>query len=138
MSGTLPLGAVAFASFVNHGINWPLATSRRSDRCRLGLGNGFIVARLGINPLITTLGTLSIAAGLAYTFTNGETVPFNDPAAGVWGNTAFGDIQWGVIAFAVLALAGTLCCVTPSTGDPSTRSAATARRVAWPAFGSAR
>jgi len=109
VSGTLPLGAVAFASFVNHGINWPLATVLVIlIGAAVGLVNGFIVARLGINPLITTLGTLSIAGGLAYTFTNGVTEPFNDPSAGVWGNTAFGQIQWGVIALVVLALAAAM------------------------------
>jgi ribose transport system permease protein len=106
VSGVLPLGAVAFASFVNHGINWPLATVLVIlIGAAVGLVNGFIVARLGINPLITTLGTLSIAGGLAYTFTNGVTEPFNNPSAGVWGNTAFGQIQWGVIALVVLAVA---------------------------------
>jgi ribose transport system permease protein len=109
VSGTLPLGAVAFASFVNDGMSWPLATVLVVlIGAAVGLVNGFIVARLGINPLITTLGTLSIAGGFAYTFTNGVTISFEDPAAGVWGNTAFGDVQWGVIAFVGLAVVGTV------------------------------
>jgi ribose transport system permease protein len=106
VSGTLPLGAVAYASFVNNGMSYPLATVIvMGIGAAVGLGNGFIVARLKINPLITTLGTLSIAGGLAYTITNGVTISFTDPAAGVWGDAAFGDIQWGVIGFAVLAVA---------------------------------
>jgi len=107
VSGTLPMGAVAYADFVNHGLSYPVATVVVVlIGAGVGLVNGSIVARLGINPLITTLGTLSITAGLAYTITNGVTIAFNDVSPGVWGNNAFSTIQWGVIAFAVLALAG--------------------------------
>lgn len=34
--------------------------------CLLGAINGFVVTKIGINPIITTLGTLSIYRGLAY------------------------------------------------------------------------
>jgi ribose transport system permease protein len=104
VSGVLPLGSVAYADFTNHGMAWPLATlAVIAVGAACGLGNGVIVTRFGINPLITTLGTLSITAGLAYTLTNGITISFTHMGAGVWGNNAFGSIQWGVIASAVLA-----------------------------------
>ena len=35
----------------------------------VGLANGLIVTKVGINPLITTLGTLSIVRGAAYVLT---------------------------------------------------------------------
>ena len=104
VSGTLPLGAVAYADFVNHGYSYPVAVLLVVlIGAGVGVANGFVVARLGINPLITTLGTLSVAGGLAYTITSGVTLPFVHTAAGVWGNPAFKSIQWGVIASAVLA-----------------------------------
>jgi ribose transport system permease protein len=107
VSGILPLGAVAYASFVNDGMSYPVATLVViAIGAAVGLVNGFIVARLRINPLITTLGTLSVAGGLAFTITNGVTISFDNPAAGVWGDTAFSGVQWGVIGFAVLAVAG--------------------------------
>jgi ribose transport system permease protein len=107
VSGTLPLGAVAYAELVNHGINFILATLLVIlIGCVVGLVNGFLVARLGINPMITTLGTLSIAGGLAYTITNGLTLPFTNMAAGFWGNNAFASVQWGVVALVVLAVIG--------------------------------
>jgi ribose transport system permease protein len=107
VSGTLPLGAVAYAYFVNHHISYPIATVLVVlIGAVVGAVNGFVVARLGINPLITTLGTLSIAGGLAYTITNGVTLPFTSISAGVWGNAAFHGVQWGVIAFLILALVG--------------------------------
>jgi ribose transport system permease protein len=36
----------------------------------LGLGNGLLVGRLGINPFVATLGTGSIISGLAYIYSN--------------------------------------------------------------------
>jgi ribose transport system permease protein len=107
VSGTLPLGAVAYADFSNRGMAWPLAAFVVVlIGAAVGAGNGFVVARLGINPLITTLATLSITAGLAFTITNGVTVAFNDLSAGFWGNNAFSTIEWGVIAFLLLAAIG--------------------------------
>lgn len=106
VSGTLPLGAVAYAYLVNDGLSYPLATILVVlIGAAIGLVNGFVIARLQINPLITTLATLSIASGLAYTITNGVTVVFEGDSAAVWGNTAFKSIQWGVVALAILAVA---------------------------------
>ena len=44
----------------------------------VGLINGFVVTYVGINPLIATLGMLSIARGLAFVFANGLTIPVFD------------------------------------------------------------
>ncbi|MBN8595377.1 MAG: ABC transporter permease [Anaerolineae bacterium] len=44
----------------------------------VGLANGFLVTYVGINPLITTLGMLSIARGLAFVFSDGLTIPVFD------------------------------------------------------------
>ena len=48
-----------------------------------GLVNGLIVAKAKINPLITTLATMSVTGGLALTIADGIQVPFQDPSAGV-------------------------------------------------------
>jgi ribose transport system permease protein len=107
VSGTLPLGAVAYADLVNHGYSYPLAVVLVVlIGAGVGLVNGFVVAWFGINPLITTLATLSIATGLAFTITNGLTLPFTHIDAGIWGNHAFYDIQYGVIALAALSFVG--------------------------------
>lgn len=45
-----------------------------------GLANGLLVAVLGVNPLIATLGTLSIYRGLAFVFSDGVAVGASDPA----------------------------------------------------------
>lgn len=44
----------------------------------IGFINGVLVTYVGINPLITTLGMLSIARGLAFVFSNGLTIPVFD------------------------------------------------------------
>ncbi|MFU9138568.1 L-arabinose ABC transporter permease AraH [Erwinia tasmaniensis] len=43
-----------------------------------GLVNGFVIARLKINALITTLATMQIVRGLAYIFSDGKAVGIED------------------------------------------------------------
>jgi ribose transport system permease protein len=109
VSGTLPLGAVAYAALVNRPMSILEATVLVLVLgAGIGLGNGLIITKIGINPLITTLGTLSIGAGLAFTFTNGLTTPLKDLNSGIWGNTAFAGITYDVIALVGLAIIAVL------------------------------
>lgn len=61
----------------------------------VGLANGFVIAVLGINALITTLATMQIARGLAflvspdYMSVSVPNVAFNN-----LGNSCLGDISW--------------------------------------------
>ena len=76
-------------------------------RCRRGAGRPDQRAdhhSLKINPLITTLGTMSIGVGLAYTLSNGVTIPFADPDAGVLADKAIGDVAWYLISFLLLTV----------------------------------
>lgn len=80
VSGTVPLGAVMFALLVNDGwsvLTAVVATMLIGAAC--GLANGLIVAKAHINPLIATLGTMSVTGGLALTIADGIQIPFNDP-----------------------------------------------------------
>lgn len=105
VSGTLPLGAVAYAALVNRPMGVLQATILVILLgAAIGLGNGLIINKIGINPLITTLGTLSIGAGLAFVFTNGITTPLKDLNTGIWGNTAFAGITYDVIALLVIGV----------------------------------
>ena len=45
-----------------------------------GLINGVLVVNMGVNPLIATLGTLSIFRGLAFVVSSGEAVGVSDPS----------------------------------------------------------
>jgi ribose transport system permease protein len=83
VAGTLPLGGVVFTILINHGISLPVAWLVATlSGGAVGAVNGLIITRIGINPLVTTLGTLSVTGGLANVVTAGETVPFNDLNAG--------------------------------------------------------
>jgi ribose transport system permease protein len=105
VSGTVPLGAVVFTLAVNAGIPVGLVIVGVSMVGTLvGLVNGLIITRLKINPLITTLGTMSIGVGLAYTLSDGVTIPFADPDTGVLADKAFGDVAWYLIAFLLLTV----------------------------------
>ena len=55
----------------------------------VGLVNGFVVAKLGINALITTLATMQIVRGLAFITTDGKTVGVTQPGFYSLGTGAF-------------------------------------------------
>ena len=78
VAGTLPLGGVVFTILINHGISipvaWLVATLAGGA---VGAANGLIITRIGINPLVTTLGTLSVTAGLANLVTAGGSLRGN-------------------------------------------------------------
>lgn len=52
-----------------------------------GLVNGFVIARLKINALITTLATMQIVRGLAYIISDGKAVGIEDERFFVLGNS---------------------------------------------------
>jgi ribose transport system permease protein len=70
----------------------------------VGTFNGFAVTKIGINPLITTLGTLSIARGLAFVFSKGDTQSIDNEAFSFLGQGRLGPIPVQVIVLIVLAL----------------------------------
>jgi ribose transport system permease protein len=105
VAGVVPLGAVTFALSTNAGL--PTAVGIvvvLAVGAAAGLGNGLIVTRLQINPLITTLGALSITSGLAYTLSRGVTIPFRNPAAGVLADRTVGGLSYYVVAFALISV----------------------------------
>jgi ribose transport system permease protein len=53
----------------------------------IGLINGFLITGFGINPLVATLGTMSVARGLALVFTEGFSLSSLPPSFGIAGNT---------------------------------------------------
>lgn len=90
LSHQMPIGAAAAIALV----------------CGLvfGLFNGFAITRVGINPLIATLGTLSIARGLAFVFSGGLTQTIESEAFGFLGRGRIANIPFQVIVLALLTL----------------------------------
>jgi ribose transport system permease protein len=71
----------------------------------IGLINGLLVTGLAINPLVATLGTMSVARGLALVFTEGFSLSSLPPSFGFVGNTnLFGlpPIVWLMILLVAL------------------------------------
>jgi ribose/xylose/arabinose/galactoside ABC-type transport system permease subunit len=105
VSGTVPLGAVVFAILLNKG--WGVFTAVVAVvavGAVCGLVNGLIVAKANINPLIATLGTMSVTGGLALTIADGVQVPFDNPDAGVLAEQSLLGINnhvWILIALSV-------------------------------------
>jgi ribose transport system permease protein len=80
VAGAAPLGGIIYVSACNHGSSAPEAIALAVlSGMAIGVVNGGIITRLGINPLITTLATVSITEGLAFTVTNGVTITLNNP-----------------------------------------------------------
>lgn len=105
VSGTLPLGAVTYVLLTNAGIPVPLAMALVVGAgAVVGVVNGILVNKVGISPLIATLGTLSVTGGLALTLSRGVTIPMSNFDAGVLSEFAFGRVSWYVLVLIVLCI----------------------------------
>jgi ribose/xylose/arabinose/galactoside ABC-type transport system permease subunit len=105
VSGTVPLGSVVFAILLNKG--WgvmPAVGGVLAVGAICGLVNGLIVAKANINPLIATLGTMSVTGGLALTIADGVQIPFHDPNASVLAEQSLFGVNnhvWILIALSI-------------------------------------
>jgi len=68
----------------------------------IGAANGFIVVQLNVNPLIATLGTMSIFAGLAFIFSSGQTQVVRNDFLRWLTTTKFGPVPVLVVGFAII------------------------------------
>jgi ribose/xylose/arabinose/galactoside ABC-type transport system permease subunit len=72
----------------------------------IGMINGFAVTAIGINPLITTLATLSLARGLAFVFSGGLTQVVLDEGFRFWGRARMLGVPVPVIIYLALFAVG--------------------------------
>jgi ribose transport system permease protein len=72
----------------------------------IGLWNGFIVAKLKINPFVTTLSTLSIFRGLTFVFTKGRNIAGLPPLFKMIGQARIGGIQLPIIYAIIIIIIG--------------------------------
>lgn len=105
VSGTLPLGTVTYVILTNAGVPIPLAMLIVIGIGALvGIVNGLLVNKIGISPLIATLGTLSITGGLAFTVSRGVTIPMSNLDAGFLSQFAIGRVSWYVLVLIALCI----------------------------------
>jgi ribose transport system permease protein len=72
----------------------------------VGLVNGLLITGFSINPLVATLGTMSVARGLALVFTEGFSLTSLPPAFGLVGNTNLFGLPLMVWLMLVLVVVG--------------------------------
>jgi ribose/xylose/arabinose/galactoside ABC-type transport system permease subunit len=96
IGGVIPLSAVIYAKLTTGGHSMAEALAAvLVVGCLVGAAHLLLIGWLRINALITTLATLSITAGFAFTIANGQTLSV--PArAGVLGDEAFDGIAYHV------------------------------------------
>jgi simple sugar transport system permease protein len=70
----------------------------------IGLVNGFVIAYLGVSPILATLGAMTLCKGLAIGLTHGNVISgFPDPIVFIGNGTVFG-VPFALIVFALCAL----------------------------------
>jgi ribose transport system permease protein len=74
----------------------------------VGATNGILVTRVGVNPLVATLGTLSVARGIALVLTDGFSVSGLPPWFGFVGGAAIGGIPLTVVIMGLIVLVADL------------------------------
>ncbi len=74
----------------------------------IGLLNGILVTKVHVNPLVATLGTLSVARGLALVLTEGYSVTGLPSSFGKFGSENFQGIPYMVVVMLIIVLIGDL------------------------------
>jgi ribose transport system permease protein len=72
----------------------------------IGLWNGFIIAKIKINPFVTTLASLSIFRGLSYVFTSGRNISGLPDAFQAIGQARYFGVQLPIVYAVVLLIIG--------------------------------
>jgi len=72
----------------------------------IGFFNGFIIAKIGINPFVTTLSSLSLFRGLTLIVTRGQNITGLPKAYKAIGQAKIVGIQTPIIIAAVLIILG--------------------------------
>ncbi len=104
VAGTFALSGVLAAELAKHGMDPALAlTIGGLSGGLIGLFNGLFVARVGINPFITTLATGFIISGIALVITGGSLVLVINPSFGSIGTAQVGGVSWESIIFLIWA-----------------------------------
>jgi ribose/xylose/arabinose/galactoside ABC-type transport system permease subunit len=104
IGGVIPLAAVLYAKLTTDGRSMPVAIAAVvAVGVLVGLLHLVLIGWFRINALITTLATLSITGGVAFTVANGLTLSV-PPGAGVLGDVAFNGIANHVLLAAGLVV----------------------------------
>lgn len=97
VGSTVALAGVMAALVINKYGNAPLALIIPiAAGAAIGSLNGFVIARIGINALITTLATMQIVRGIAYLISNGSSIGVFDKGLTSMATWSVGGLQASV------------------------------------------
>jgi len=68
----------------------------------IGAFNGFVITRLNLNPIITTLGTMAITRGMGYVLTKSRSILIMEDVVGFIGRGSIAMLPFPLILFAVI------------------------------------
>jgi ribose transport system permease protein len=68
----------------------------------IGAFNGFVITRLDLNPIITTLGTMAITRGMGYVLTKSRSILIMEDVIGFIGRGAIAWVPFPLILFAAI------------------------------------
>jgi ribose transport system permease protein len=74
----------------------------------IGSFNGFVITRLNLNPIITTLGTMAITRGMGYVLTKSRSILILEEVVGFIGRGSIAKIPFPIIMFALIFTSLTL------------------------------
>lgn len=105
VAGVIPLACVLYVQLSNASIPTPLSMLIVLFGMAIyGAFNGILVTKLSVSPLVATLATMSIGQGLAFTITNGLTVPLQNAASAFLSQVRPAGVPLFVIVFIGIAI----------------------------------
>ena len=110
VGSVLALVGIVTARFIVLGVSHPIAiVIGLVAGLFCGLVNGLLIGKVGLNPLITTLGMMGIARGASFVITQGTSISlYNQLSAGMiyFGSGAIFGVPVIVIAFVLIVAVG--------------------------------
>jgi ribose transport system permease protein len=107
VGAVLALCTVVTADLLQRGLAVPLAVSGGLGLgVFLGLINGFIITKANVPPFVTTLGMMTIARGLALTYTQGRPITGLPDAFRFMGTGSLGPVPMPIVIAALACLVG--------------------------------
>jgi ribose/xylose/arabinose/galactoside ABC-type transport system permease subunit len=108
VGSTMALVSIIVALLINHGMEIAISAAL-SAALLIGLINGFLISRLKLDPLITTLAALIMWRGVAQVVGDGRIVPFAHPTLEALGKGYVGLIPIQVVIAAVVVASAFFC-----------------------------
>lgn len=104
ISATMTLGAIGFGLAFSNGLGfWASALVAILSAMVIGLINGLLIAKGKVTDFIATLGTLSVATGLALIISNGKPINVNSPELLTLTSGSLGIFGYPIILAAIVA-----------------------------------